>query len=169
MNEDATTIKNWRNQAVGAAFQQEIEQLAAYTPGALLIAQWPQVKFFKNKTAKIVKEAWPDYILFLYQEPFIFDAKTTMQAETYRPSERHQFDNLQIAAANGIISFYLVNWLTYKEIEIFAVRETDTWPVKYPYQSGSFRVMVDGNWVQTLCDHYLGKAYKDTLNKVFKD
>lgn len=169
MNEDAITLKNWRNQAIGAAFQNEIETLAGYTPGALLIAQWPQVKFFRNKTAKIVKEAWPDYILFLYQEAFIFDAKTTMQAETYRPSERHQFDNLQIAACNGLVSFYLVNWIEKKEIELFPVRETDTWPVKYRHNSGAFRVMVDGNWFQLLCDHYLSKVYKETLNKIFKD
>ena len=160
MDNDTRAVAGWRNQAVGRIFQEEIEQLAGYLPGVLLIPQWPQVQFFRGGKAKIVGEAWPDYILYLYRKPYLFDAKTTSEPKTYRPlfKSKHQFDRLQIAAGNGLYAFYLVNWLTYRSIEIFQVLETDIWPVKYPLGTGAFMTGQDGNWLEPVLE-FLNTVY----------
>ena len=150
MDEDTRAFTNWRNQAVGKNFQDEIEMLGAYLPGVLLVPQWPQVQFFKGGNAKVVGEAWPDYFLFYYRKPFLFDAKATIEKDTYRPSKRfkHQFDRLVYAAGQGIYAFYLVNWLTYQSIEVFQVTETDTWPFKAPFGTGALMTSQEGNWLE---------------------
>ena len=163
MDKADQTVKNWRNQATGKAFQLVIEQLASYTPGVLLVPQWPQVQFFKDGKAKIVGEAWPDYVLYYYRLPFLFDAKTTVEPTTYRPGSKskHQFEHLRLAASNGLGAFYLVNWLSHRMIELFPVIETDLWPVSYKYLSGVYQVEAEGgNWLGEMTEHFFRHYYK---------
>lgn len=154
------TVKNWRNQAVGKNFQNEIEQLAGYIPDVLLIPQWPQVQFFKGGKAKVIGEAEPDYHLFIGRLPFIFDAKTTVSKD-FRPDSKHQFEDLRLAASQGIGAFYLVHWLNEREIELFHVYETDLWPVSYRRGTGTFSVSAENSWFQELTERYLRSYYDE--------
>lgn len=163
MDNDLQAFKNWRNQAVGKAFQETIETLAGYTPGVLLMPQWPQVQFFKGGKAKVVGEAWPDYLMFHYNRPFMFDAKTTVEEKTYRPptSEKHQFEKMVLAASHGIAAFYLVNWLKAEIVEIFMVHETDTWPVKYRFTNGAWASYTqDENWLEKMVNQFCKDYYR---------
>lgn len=158
MDENTRAFKNWRNQAVGKNFEKEIEQLAGYTPGLLLVRQWPEVKFFKGGKSEVVDKGWPDYIAFYSRKHFMFDAKTTGETKKFRPSKQQidQFDRLVIAAAYGIPAFYLVNWLENKIIEVFRVYETDTWPVSYEKFTGSFWTPEEGNYLEPLFGYLKG-------------
>lgn len=133
------------------------------TPGVLLVKQWPHVQFFSGGKAKVVGEAWPDYALYLYNRPFILDAKTTVEPKTYRPDSRfkHQFEKLRLAASNGLGAFYLVHWLNHQVIELFQVHETDLWPISYPYATGVCRVAYQDNWLGILVDNYFSTYYQD--------
>lgn len=163
MSKSDQTAKNWRNQAAGQAFEDEIITLSGFTPGLMLIRQYPGVRFFSGGRAEVIAEAWPDFVLFYNHFPFIFDAKTTQEKKVFRPStkSKHQFFRLVETAGNGIGAFYLVNWLEYDLIELFKVNEADQWPVKYEVTKGEFYASrYEGNWLQVFADNYFSIFYK---------
>lgn len=161
MTNELAAITAWRNQAIGANFEETILQLAEYTPGVMLIPQFPQVKFFRGGKAKIVGEAWPDYILLYFNRPFILDAKTTVETATFRPhkDQKHQFERLREAAGYRIGAFYLVYWLTHRVIEVHHVYENDLWPISFKYGAGQFRLSDQENWFSELATGYLARYY----------
>lgn len=128
------------NQSFGQRVEDDIEWQSAMIGTLFSIKQYPAIKFFQPGRAKVVGNAYPDYIGLFPGGWMMFDAKGVSNKETFSPDtrRRHQFETLRNFSEINRYCFFLVYWELHQTGEAFLVTPTMKWKPKFQYGKGNY-------------------------------
>lgn len=145
-------------QRAGQAWEEYIEWQAT-SSNIILVKQYPEVKFFTKGVAKIVGEAWVDYLGSYQGKTFTLDTKSTENKSWWKPPKKtiHQLRTMQRVCMD-IPAFYLLEWRLYNEAEVFMVSPNLPPSFKCHRMMGDFLILLDEwegkseSWLPPLLD-----------------
>ena len=144
-----------QSQAVGEAFETELMFQVSRCIDLRIVKQHPETKFFGAGRAKVVGDAYPDFILFASDFTAVFDTKSIGNDSYFQvPRKRERQFEFLVDASLIVPAGYLIEWRKYGLIGWHPVRPDMRMPHRVKMGEGGSVVSHDlgGRWFSLLLE-----------------